>query len=234
MGAAAGVAHTGGSPIDSKALARERLLATGVGRVHDVGLCTICDERFFSHRPIPRARVVRREWRGLRKGVAGAEPVSRTRHTRRTRGSRRTWRARLTRARAGGSARWLSRPTSTPSAFARTSPPCGADRAAAGQAGRDPDTVELLAATKYVRSENLPALATAGVRLVGENRAQALPAPGWPITATCSVGLHRRAAVPPRARDRAARAVDPLSRLRLGAARVFTATETWPSRGWRS
>ncbi len=43
-------APTGGSPIDLKALARERLLAAGVDRVHDVGLCTICDERFFSHR----------------------------------------------------------------------------------------------------------------------------------------------------------------------------------------
>ena len=50
-GAAAGVARTGGSPIDLKALARERLHAAGVDRVHDVGLCTICDdERFFSHR----------------------------------------------------------------------------------------------------------------------------------------------------------------------------------------
>jgi polyphenol oxidase len=39
-----------GSPLDLKALARERLLAAGVDRVHDVGLCTICDERFFSYR----------------------------------------------------------------------------------------------------------------------------------------------------------------------------------------
>jgi polyphenol oxidase len=36
--------------IDLKAIARDRLLAAGVDRVHDVGLCTICDERFFSHR----------------------------------------------------------------------------------------------------------------------------------------------------------------------------------------
>jgi len=36
--------------IDLKAIARNRLLAAGVDRVHDVGLCTICDERFFSHR----------------------------------------------------------------------------------------------------------------------------------------------------------------------------------------
>ncbi len=45
-----GTVHTGGSPIDLKALARERLLAAGVDRAHDIGLCTICDERFFSHR----------------------------------------------------------------------------------------------------------------------------------------------------------------------------------------
>jgi PLP dependent protein len=48
--------------------------------------------------------------------------------------------------------------------------------AAARQAGRDPGAVELLAATKYVRSDDLPTLAAAGVRLVGENRAQDLAA----------------------------------------------------------
>jgi PLP dependent protein len=47
---------------------------------------------------------------------------------------------------------------------------------AAGQAGRNPEAVEVLAATKYVRCEELPALAAAGVRLVGENRAQDLAA----------------------------------------------------------
>jgi YfiH family protein len=36
--------------IDLKALARERLRAAGVREVRDVGVCTICDERFFSHR----------------------------------------------------------------------------------------------------------------------------------------------------------------------------------------
>jgi pyridoxal phosphate enzyme (YggS family) len=36
------------------------------------------------------------------------------------------------------------------------------------------ERVEILAATKYVASEELPALAEAGVRLVGENRAQDL------------------------------------------------------------
>jgi pyridoxal phosphate enzyme (YggS family) len=40
--------------------------------------------------------------------------------------------------------------------------------------GRDPGEVEILAATKYVASEELPVLARAGIRLVGENRAQDL------------------------------------------------------------
>jgi PLP dependent protein len=45
---------------------------------------------------------------------------------------------------------------------------------AAARAGRDPDQIEVLAATKYVPSEDLPTLADAGIRLVGENRAQDL------------------------------------------------------------
>jgi YfiH family protein len=36
--------------VDLKLAARRRLEAAGVAAVHDVGLCTICDERFFSHR----------------------------------------------------------------------------------------------------------------------------------------------------------------------------------------
>ena len=36
--------------LDLRAIARERLRAAGVRDVHDVALCTICDERFFSHR----------------------------------------------------------------------------------------------------------------------------------------------------------------------------------------
>ena len=36
--------------IDLKAIARDRLLAVGVSEVRDVAACTICDERFFSHR----------------------------------------------------------------------------------------------------------------------------------------------------------------------------------------
>jgi YfiH family protein len=39
-----------GRHIDLPALAHERLLAAGVRHVEAVGLCTICDERFFSHR----------------------------------------------------------------------------------------------------------------------------------------------------------------------------------------
>jgi pyridoxal phosphate enzyme (YggS family) len=47
---------------------------------------------------------------------------------------------------------------------------------AATAAGRDPGEVEVLAATKYVAVDDLPALAEAGVGLVGENRAQDLAA----------------------------------------------------------
>ena len=39
-----------GAPIDLKEIARERLLGAGVASVQDIGLCTICDTRFFSHR----------------------------------------------------------------------------------------------------------------------------------------------------------------------------------------
>ena len=43
-------------------------------------------------------------------------------------------------------------------------------------AGADPARVEICAAIKYVGSEELPALAEAGIELVGENRAQDLAA----------------------------------------------------------
>lgn len=36
--------------IDLKAVAREQLTAAGVAEIADVGVCTACDERFFSHR----------------------------------------------------------------------------------------------------------------------------------------------------------------------------------------
>jgi PLP dependent protein len=44
------------------------------------------------------------------------------------------------------------------------------------RAGRDPARLEILAATKYVACEDMPVLADAGIRLVGENRAQDLDA----------------------------------------------------------
>ena len=49
------------------------------------------------------------------------------------------------------------------------------DEAAAG-AGRGPGSVAILAAVKYVTRDDLPALAAAGVTLVGENRTDALHA----------------------------------------------------------
>jgi YfiH family protein len=48
--AALGCARTAAGYIDLHAIARERLLAAGVGRVQDLGICTICDRDFFSHR----------------------------------------------------------------------------------------------------------------------------------------------------------------------------------------
>jgi pyridoxal phosphate enzyme (YggS family) len=47
---------------------------------------------------------------------------------------------------------------------------------AAARAGRNPGAVEVLAATKYLPLEELPALAEGGITLVGENRAQDLEA----------------------------------------------------------
>jgi YfiH family protein len=48
--AAFGLASAGSRTIDLKALARERLAASGVDEIHDTAVCTICDERFFSYR----------------------------------------------------------------------------------------------------------------------------------------------------------------------------------------
>ncbi len=45
---------------------------------------------------------------------------------------------------------------------------------AARRAGRDPAAVQILAASKYVACEQMRELADAGIRLVGENRAQDL------------------------------------------------------------
>jgi polyphenol oxidase len=41
---------TRGRNVDLKAVAAARLRAAGVQEVHDAGLCTMCDARFFSHR----------------------------------------------------------------------------------------------------------------------------------------------------------------------------------------
>jgi len=52
----------------------------------------------------------------------------------------------------------------------------GACGESAGQTAGAPREVEVLAATKYVSAQDLPLLAQAGIRLVGENRAQDLQA----------------------------------------------------------
>jgi YfiH family protein len=46
----AAVGHSAGHNVDLKAAAAERLRAAGAAEVQDVGICTICDERFFSYR----------------------------------------------------------------------------------------------------------------------------------------------------------------------------------------
>jgi polyphenol oxidase len=48
--AAFGGAHRRGRRIDLRAIAHERLLTAGVGRVGDVQACTLCQPRYFSHR----------------------------------------------------------------------------------------------------------------------------------------------------------------------------------------
>ncbi len=45
-----GAGRVGERNIDLPALARERLVAAGVGEVERVGICTICDARLYSHR----------------------------------------------------------------------------------------------------------------------------------------------------------------------------------------
>lgn len=39
-----------GANLDLKAIAEDQLRSCGVTAVHDVGVCTICDERYFSYR----------------------------------------------------------------------------------------------------------------------------------------------------------------------------------------
>jgi YfiH family protein len=48
--AALGGGGSAAGHIDLHAIARERLVAAGVDRVRDPGICTICDLAFFSHR----------------------------------------------------------------------------------------------------------------------------------------------------------------------------------------
>ncbi len=42
--------RVGARNLDLPAVARHALAAAGVETIHDVGLCTLCDDRFFSHR----------------------------------------------------------------------------------------------------------------------------------------------------------------------------------------
>ena len=48
--AALGSGHGAAGHVDLHEIARERLLAAGASRVQDLGICTICDRDFFSHR----------------------------------------------------------------------------------------------------------------------------------------------------------------------------------------
>ncbi|HSZ13781.1 MAG TPA: peptidoglycan editing factor PgeF [Solirubrobacteraceae bacterium] len=50
FGGAHAHAHARGRRLDLRAIAHERLLAAGVADVRNARACTICDERFFSHR----------------------------------------------------------------------------------------------------------------------------------------------------------------------------------------
>jgi purine-nucleoside/S-methyl-5'-thioadenosine phosphorylase / adenosine deaminase len=47
---ALGGAHGDARRVDLRAIAHDKLLAAGAAEVRDVQACTICDERFFSHR----------------------------------------------------------------------------------------------------------------------------------------------------------------------------------------
>ena len=79
--------------------------------------------------------------------------------------------------------------------------------------------MEILAADQVRRRErDLPALAEAGIELVGENRAQDLLAKQERARRPVHLGLHRRAPEPQGQGHRAERAADPLARLRVRAA----------------
>ena len=96
--------------------------------------------------------------------------------------------------------------TAAPTASARTPPGARGDRGGRAPRGRDPAGVELLAAVKYVRLEELGALAEAGITLVGENRAQELAAKARRMGRSLPLGLHRPAPEPQGAQIAPARA----------------------------
>ena len=91
---------------------------------------------------------------------------------------------------------------------------------AAKEAGRDPSEVHVLAATKYVAISDLPALAEAGIWLVGREPRAGSRGEGRRPRGSLRLALHRSAPEPARAGDRAPRAPDPLARQRVGAARA--------------
>ena len=106
-----------------------------------------------------------------------------------------------------------------------------ARRAAQARPGGEPREVELLAAIKYIRDEDLPLLAEAGVELVGENRAQELQAKHaahgelfeWDFIGQLQ-SRRVREIVP-------LRAADPLRRLRVGPARARALSDRSPALG---
>ena len=99
------------------------------------------------------------------------------------------------------------------------------------QAGRKPGEVQILAAVKYLPSEELGALAAGGITLVGENRAQDLiaKAAGPP---GLHLGLHRLAAESQGGDAAAARPLHPLGRDRLGAGPARQARRRRPRASW--
>ena len=85
--------------------------------------------------------------------------------------------------------------------------------------------VEVLAAVKYVEADDLPALAEAGIDLVGRTALGAAGQAGGPRRAV-HLGLHRPAPEPQGEGRGAERAPDPLARLGLRSAKL----EEYPRR----
>ena len=106
-------------------------------------------------------------------------------------------------------ARWLSpSTTSRPRSFARTSHE---------SAVNCPGATRVLCATKYVRCDDMPILAEAGIDLVGENRLQDLEEKQEREQRAFRVALHRRPAEPQSGEGCRAGHPDPLTRERIGA-----------------